>query len=52
MLVSPPGMLPSMMPSRMSRAAEEQSLLMFVTLKKGVYGKTDAERSVYVSADG
>ena len=35
-----------------SRAAEEQSLLMLVTLKKGVYGKTDAERSVYVPADG
>ena len=45
-------MLPSMIPRRMSRAAEEQSLLMLVALKKGVYGKMGAESLVYIPADG
>ena len=31
--------------SKMSEAAERLSLLMFVALQKGVYGKKDADRS-------
>ena len=34
LLVSPPGMMSSMVPRRMNRATEDQSLLMFVTLQR------------------
>ena len=52
MLVSSPGMPARTVSSKMSEAAERVSLLMFVALQKGVYGKKDADRSVYIQADG
>ena len=52
LLVSSPRMLARMVSRKMSRAAERQSLLMFVTLQKGIYGKTGVHRSVYTPADG
>ena len=51
MLVSSPRMLAKMVSSKMSEAAERLSLLMFVALQKGVYGKKDADRSVYTQAE-
>ena len=52
LLVSPPGMLARMVPRGKSRTAEKQSLLVFVSLQKGVYGKMGAESLVYIPADG
>ena len=52
LLVSPPGMMARMVPRGKSRTAEKQSLLMFVCLRKGVYGKMGAESLVYIPADG
>ena len=40
-------MLARKLPRRMSRAAESQSVLMFLALKNGVCGKKDAYKSVY-----
>ena len=45
-------MLARIVSRKMSKAAERQSLLMFVALQKGIYGKKDADRSVYIPADG
>ena len=52
LFVSPPGMLPRMVPRGKSRTAEKQSLLVFVSLQQGVYGKMGAESLVYIAADG
>ena len=44
-LASSPRMLARKLPRRMSRAAESQSVLMFLALKNGIYGKKDAYKS-------
>ena len=46
-LASSPRMPARKLPRRMSRAAESQSVLMFLALKNGIYGKKDAYKSVY-----
>ena len=51
LLVLQPRMLATRVPRRRNRTAERQSLLTFVTLQKGVYGKTGVDRSVYNPAD-
>ena len=52
LLVSSPRMLARTVFKKMSRAAEKQSLLMFLAFKNGIYGEKGADRYVYTPADG